>query len=101
MPHDAIGDELTHQSKVDNFRSVKAALLVKRDKSLGDADLVFPEASGLTLMSAQTFASPASRGIVAASSTIFPANRFGVEGRRCEEEDIMVIGCARRHKVGQ
>ena len=78
--------------------------MLEGDKSLGDADLVFPEASGLTLMSVQTFASPASKRKVASSPTIFPANRFGVEGRTEEEEkeeEILVIGCARRHKVGR
>ena len=58
----------------------------------------------MTLMSVQTFVSPASKRKVASSSTIFPANRFGVEGRTEEEEkeeEILVIGCARRHKVGR
>ena len=55
------------------------------------------------MMSVQTFASPASKRKVASSPTIFPANRFGVEGRteEEEEEEILVIGCARRHKVGR
>ena len=56
------------------------------------------------MMSVQTFASPASKRKVASSPTIFPANRFGVEGRTEEEEkeeEILVIGCARRHKVGR
>ena len=83
-----------------NSRSLKAAPAVEGDQS---PDLVFPEA--LTLMSAQTFATPAYAGNVPSSlrSTLFPGgSRFGVEGRREHEEDqILVIGCVRRHKVGR
>jgi len=80
--------------------SFTAAPAVEGDQS---PDLVFPEA--LTLMSAQTFATPAYAGNVPSSlrSTLFPGGcRFGVEGRREHEEDqILVIGCVRRHKVGR
>ena len=78
---------------------------MKEDEPLRlDADLVFPEASGLALLSVHTFVSAATRSEVAPSANLFPATLFGVEGRRGgeeEEKEILVVGCARRYKVGR
>ena len=92
---------------LSNRYSLKARPRIREDEPLrleANADLLFPEASGLTLISVHTFVSPATRSEVASSTTIFPASLFGVEGRTKggeEEEEILVVGCARRYKVGR